>query len=247
MPETAADDYQWPTCTACSHNLRADETTRWACRLCEDRTRKRLAELPDLFARLNTTAALMPGARRSKSTPNEATRGGGRTAPLPLRLGALDLTAAGGVVTRLQAIEDAWRPVLGRTIAPATDGVRIFAPWRANPGSAVPGHIAFISINLEWACERYESVSQDIEEIRRLHAEVTATLAGDQRAGRVKIGACPVVLGDGGRCGTLLTATATRPVVQCGGCGARWDGDLEWRLLRKAQEELAARTIEAAA
>lgn len=239
MHDAPADDYQWPTCTACGHDLWTDETTRWACRPCEQRTRQRLSELPTLWAGLNTLTAITPRTLRSKSTPGDASRPGSRTAPVPARLDALQLAAAGGVATRLEAIEDSWRQAFGRCINPVTDGLRIFPPWRASPHQAVPEHVNFLRINLERACEQYESVGQDIEEIRRLHSEMSSALATRRRPGRVKIGLCPVVVSDD-RCGTQLTAAADKAVVRCPGCGTTWDGDAEWRALRRAQEDAAA-------
>lgn len=233
MHDVPADDYLWPTCGACHRDLWEAELDRHACRICEDRTRERLAELPGLFARLDTAAAMMRGARR----PTNGTSGG-RTAPIPPRLEVLNLVAAGGAATRLQAIEDAWRLALGRRIDPATDGVRIFASWRSNPARAVPGHVAFIKVNLERACERYDEVGQDIEDIRRLHAEMAAALTGEQRPGRVKIGACPVMFDDGTRCGVPLTVTTANHRVRCAGCGTRWDDLAAWRELRRAQEAI---------
>lgn len=242
MSDATAADYEWPICTACNRDLWDDETGRHACRVCEDRTRERLGELPDLFARLNTTAAMMRGARRPASGS-----AGGQARPIPPRLDVLNLVSAGGVATRLCAIEDAWRLALGRRIEPATDGVRVFAAWRSNPAVNVPEHVNFLRVNLERACERYDEVGQDVETIRRLHAEMTAALSGDQRPGRVKIGLCPVEFDDGSRCGTALTATTGSHRVSCGGCGTRWDDLAAWRELRRAQDAVAERWAERAA
>lgn len=241
MHDAPADEYQWPTCGACGRDLWETELDRHACRACEDRTRERLGELPDLFARLDTTAAMMRGARRP---PNGT--GGGRTAPIPPRLEVLNLVANGGAATRLQAIEDAWRLALGRRIEPVTNGMRVFPAWRTNPARTVPGHVNFLRINLERACERYESIGQDVDDIRRLHTEMTAALTQEQQSGRVPVGRCPVRFDDGSRCGTPLTASAANHRVHCGGCATRWDDLAGWRELRRAQEA-AAGTERAAA
>lgn len=234
-PDIAAalDDHQWPTCAACHRDLWESEYDRKACRPCEEKAAGRLAELGPLFARLDTTAALMKGRRGAASGPS-----GTRTPPLPLNVVVLNLAAAGGVATRLQAIEDSWRQALGWTIEPRTDGWTVFAAWRANPARDVPERIKFLGNNLLWACSSYESVGDDLEEIRRLHFEATAALSPDPRPGRVKIGFCPVRYDNGDRCQQPLTATAANHRIHCGGCGARWDDMDAWRALRREQDAM---------
>lgn len=219
----AADGYDWPTCAACSRDLWETETGRQACRLCETRTAERLAELPGLFKQINTTAALMRGARRGGAPTS-----GSRTPPIPPRLEVLSLAANGGVATRLRDIEDAWRAALGWTIA----------PWRGSPRQAVPEHLRFLTNNLPWSCDAYGSVGQDVEEIRRLHAECKQALSHDRKPGRVNVGLCPVKV-DGARCGAQLTASAATSRIRCGQCGAQWDDMYGWRELRQAQEDVA--------
>jgi hypothetical protein len=218
----AADEseYEWPKCVAGDHRLWAEELDRWACRPCEGVTARRLRELNALFPRLNKTAALMRGARRTGPATS-----GSKEAPIPVRLEVLNLVANGGVATRLEAIEDAWQQARGRNPnAPA--GV---------PLKAVPLHIEYLAINLQWACENYEEIGQDMEEIRHLHAECTAALSPDPKPGRVRIGLCPVVL-DSGPCGAQLTATVASPKVRCPGCRTEWPDMGAWRELRRAQE-----------
>ena len=219
---TPEDEYEWPTCVTprCGRQLWVTEVSRWACRPCEDATAKRIRELPALFAQLDTTAALMRGARQ----PGGSTSGS-KTPPIPPRLEVLALVGPGGVAARLSAIEDAWRAALGWTIA----------PWRGSPAQAVPELAGFLGNNLLWACSSYGEVGQDIDDLRRLHAECKTLVDGDRRPGRVKIGLCPVRV-DGGHCGTPLTATAASHRVRCGRCGTRWETLGEWRELRAAQE-----------
>ncbi|MCX4816737.1 hypothetical protein OG601_47315 [Streptomyces sp. NBC_01239] len=220
------DGYEWPTCVTpnCKRQLWVAEADRWACRPCEDSTGKRIIEIPALYAQLDTTAMLMKGASRIGGGTS-----GSRTAPIPPRLDVLNLVGPGGIAARLRDIEDAWRAALGWNIA----------PWRGNPAEAIPRHVGFLANNLLWACERYESVGQDIDDLRRLHAECAALAAGEKRPGRVQIGACPVRLDDGW-CGTALTASTGSHRVHCGGCKARWEGLGEWRELRAAQEAVTA-------
>ena len=146
--------------------------------------------------------------------------------------------SVGGVATRLQAIEDSWRAALGRRIEPVTDagGLRVLPSWRANASRAVPEHVNFLRINLERACERYESIGQDIDEIRILVAECEQALAPDTRPTRVMVGRCPVAT-DTGRCGQPLTANTRSGRVCCPGCGTEWEGHLGWAILRRNQDE----------
>lgn len=234
MPQSV-DDYEWPRCTSCAHELWETEVGRLVCRPCEDRAAVRLRELGPMFVRLDSTAALTKSGGRSGAATS-----GSRVPPLPVSLAVLDLAAAGGVATRLQAIEDSWRQALGWTIAPRTDGLRLFASWRTDSGREVPDRLRFLGNNLLWACGSYAEVAQDLEEIRRLHSEATAALSAERRPGRVKIGHCPVVYDDSTRCAQPLTATAANSRIHCAGCGARWDDMDAWRELRRAQEEMYA-------
>lgn len=220
------EEYEWPVCVTprCGRQLWVAEASRWACRPCEDVTAERIAELPALFRRLDTTAALMRGASRGGGTTS-----GSKTPPIPPRLDVLNLVGPGGAATRLAAIEDSWRQTLGWTVA----------PWRGSPAQAVPGHVQFVANNLLWACESYEEVGQDIDGLRRLHGEMKALADGERRAGRVQIGTCPIRLDDG-PCGTALTASADSHRVRCGSCGTRWETLGEWRDLRAAQDAVLA-------
>ncbi|MEI5032406.1 hypothetical protein RB201_04195 [Streptomyces sp. S1A(2023)] len=250
------DDYQWPVCVTpqCGRQLWVAEAGRYACRPCEDQTAKHLAELGPLFRRLNESATLMRGARR----PGGATSGS-RTPPIPPRLEVLALTANGGVATRLQAIEDSWRQALGWETKPTVDerttfpvtrdqagrisvgrpvkGDRVYPHWRTQTaGKAVPEHLKFLVNNLPWAVSSYESVGQDIDDLRRLHAECVAVAANEHRPGRVSIGRCPARYDDGTLCRADLTATASSHRVRCGTCGARWETLGEWKHLREQQD-----------
>ncbi len=228
------EGYDWPVCVTprCDRKLWASEIGRQSCRPCEDATGTRIAELPGLFRQMNTTASLMRGARR----PGGGSTSGSKTPPIPPRLEVLALVGPGGIATRLRDIEDAWRKALGWTVA----------PWRGSPAQAVPQHTQFLLNNLPWACDAYQSVGQDIDDLRRLHAECTAIVNDERRPGRVQIGLCPIRVDDG-LCGQQLTASAASHRVRCGNCGARWETLGEWRELRAAQEAVLAEAAGVAA
>lgn len=232
-----AEDYEWPVCAAGpangarAHQLWADELGRQICRPCEDKTRVRLTELPVLFRRLNTTAALMRGASRTGSGGS-----GTKAPPIPPRLEVLALVGPGGVAARLSAVEDSWRQALGWTVA----------PWRGSAAQTVPHLVTFLLNNLPWAADSYGSVGQDIDDLRRLHAECTAIVNDEQRPGRIKIGNCPVKV-DEQLCWTPLTARADSHRVRCDACGTRWETLGEWRELRAAQDAVLAEAAGVAA
>lgn len=240
-PAPDPDDYTWPACTGCTRPLWDTELGRYTCRPCQTRAAEHLATIAALYPHLNTTSALLP--RRSGTH----TRSGTRTAaPLPVAVAVLDLTAPGGVATRLAAIEDAWRLALGRRIPVRHDHTRVFAAWRTNPTADVPQHVTFLRINLERACESYPEIGDDLTEIRRLHdqcktAALTALDPGEQRPGPIAIGPCPAVP-DGATtpCMAPLTARPGAHRVDCRTCGARWEGARDWIALRTAQQALTA-------
>ncbi|MBP2364015.1 MULTISPECIES: hypothetical protein [Streptomyces] len=84
----------------------------------------------------------------------------------------------------------------------------------------MPEHIRFLVNNLPSAVDSYESVGQDIDDLRKLHAECTAAAANERRPGRVSIGRCPARLDDGHLRRADLTASAASHRVRC---GARWE------------------------
>ncbi|MCX4232031.1 hypothetical protein [Streptomyces ortus] len=254
------DEYSWPVCVTprCGRQLWVAEAGRWACRPCEDVTAARIAELPGLFRQLDTTAALMRGARRPGGGSS-----GSRVPPIPPRLEVLALVGPGGVAARLQAIEDAWRQALGWPTPPTVEhrttypvhrgadgtmrlgqpqhGDRVYPHWRTQrPAVSVAKRVTFLANNLPWACERYESVGQDIDDLRRLHGECSAIDSDERKPGRVQIGNCPARYDDDSLCGQPLTATAASHRVRCGACGTRWETLGDWRQLRAAQEAVAA-------
>lgn len=213
-------DQERPACTACGRDLWTSEAGRYLCRPCETKTGSRLAELAELWPQIDNTEVLEHGARRPGAGGS-----GGSQAPVPLRVAPLSLATAGGVATRLAAIEDSWRAALSWTVA----------PWRGSPRQAVPEHIRFLQNNLPWAAGDYESVDQDVEELRRLLAECRAALTTQPRPGSVKAGQCPNPGADLIPCGAQLTVRSDELKITCRSCGATWAGRAELQELRLAQ------------
>src|SRR4051812_34832490 len=194
---------------------------------------------------------------------------GSKTPPIPPRLEVLALVGPGGVAARLSAIEDSWRQALGWPTPPPIAARSVYPVWRDEDGAqhvgevvhgervypywrtshavhAVPGHATFLANNLLWACDSYESVADDIEELRRLHREMKALVDDERRPGRVQIGNCPTVV-EGRPCWTPLTARADSHRIGCPACGARWETLGEWRDLRAGQERVLAEAAGVAA
>lgn len=158
--DTPADDT--PRCTNCRRALWTTELEagRWVCERCEHTAFEQLRAMPALFRRVDTLAALMKGSSAGGiGSPN-------REAPAPLKIGVLNLTAKGGVVTQLQAIEDDWRKVRARPMGPTRHH------------SDIDGVTEFLTINVRWACERYEEVADDLRTIARLHGQLSGIDTG---------------------------------------------------------------------
>lgn len=206
-------------CTSCGRPLYETELDRWACRVCEDTARNKVTELGQLYHQLHSKLA--PGT----SSPDDAghVSGATRSAPLPVSLTVLDLIGPGGVVTKLQTIEDDWRKTLGWTVA----------TFRGNAQQTLGKVIPFISNNIGWACSRYEDVAEDLKLIRTLHQRAEAVINGT-RDQRVPVGCCPAVNSVTGQaCALPLKVSPWALSIRCGGCGTSWDRD-EWLRLGAA-------------
>lgn len=213
MPVESHPDQEPATrCVHCPRLLHFDELDRWACRVCEDRAQQHIAELRTWYPQL--AEKLHPGSSGGSNTGHVT--GATRTAPLPLAIGALDLIAPGGVVTKLRTIEDDWRKTLGWTIA----------PFRGNDTQTLTAVIPFLRNNIGWACDRYEDVAEDLKLIRILHGRVDAVINGRKEA-QVPVGCCPVVTADQVPCGEKLKVSPFACEIKCVGCGTRWARD-EW-------------------
>lgn len=197
--DTPADDT--PRCTCCRRALWTTELDagRWACERCEQGAFQQLRDLPHLFRRIDTLAALMKGSSEGGiGSPN-------REAPAPVRLAVLSLTANGGVVTQLQAIEDDWRKVRARPMGPTRHH------------SDIDGVVEFLTINLRWACERYEEIADDLKTIGHLHARLSGLDTG-QPAPRT----FPAPCGTDG-CGGEMRVTLRTAHATCPQCGTHYD------------------------
>lgn len=198
MPDSPLDDYTWPTC-GCGRQLRQDELDRTSCRLCQDRADDALRALPGpngLYAQLATR--LMPG-----SGGGAARVTGSRTAPLPLRLEPLSLTARGGVVTVLQTWLVDWHEHLGWH----------HPRWEGNLQQQLDQVVKALRINLEWAATRHPAFIEFGQEVTDLTRQCERQITGERPERPIAV-ACP--------CGTILRVTVSTPGARCRGCDTQY-------------------------
>lgn len=207
-------------CTHCTRLLYRDELSRIVCFVCEDRAAKHLTALPELYGQL--ASLLAPGA-----TPSGARVSASKTAPLPVSLHVLDLRGPGGIVTKLQAIEDSWRTELRWTVA----------TFRGSAEQTLAKVIPFLVNNLPWACDKYESVSEDLDIISQLHSQAKSSISGERKT-LVPV-SCRYLYDDGTECGTPMRIDISKTVAQCPTCRTRW-GREEWVALYQATRSVAA-------
>lgn len=227
------DDDQEPefTCTNCTRLLYQNELHRFVCFPCEDRTKRQLAALPALFKQLSS--ALVPSSSRSGEAPVKVSR----DAPLPASLHVLDMVGPGGIATKLEAIEDSWRSARGRSIGPRNDGVRWFATTRTkSPDHALADHITYITWNLQWACESYEEIPDDLDVISKVHSQAQAAITGERRRKIAVV--CLSEYDDGSQCGAELNIDVSAAITTCRSCGARWGRD-DWLRLHEGRQAVA--------
>lgn len=198
MNNTPLDDYEWPTC-GCGRQLRHDELGRTACRLCQERADTALRQLPGprgLYAQLGTR--LMPGSGRGDGRVT-----GSRTAPLPLRLEPLSLTARGGIVTVLQTWLVDWHEQLGWR----------HPRWQGRLQQQLDDVVHALRVNVEWAASSHPAFGEFVTEVTALVRQCERQITGERPERPVPV-ACP--------CGTVLKVTVSTPGARCRGCGTQY-------------------------
>jgi hypothetical protein len=219
------DDEQEPAfkCSHCRRDLFQLEVElgRIACFPCENNARTRLRELPGQYDSLGEL--LVPG----RATGGSAKVTGSKDAPIPAAMQPLSLRANGGIVTLLQVIEDSWRPHLKKTIATFAGG----------PEQTLATVINFLSINLNWACRKYEYIDDDLDTIDTLYWQAKNIIEGNiPRPIPVH---CRYLYDDGTECEAPMRVDINRESAKCGTCGTRW-GRQEWVALYEATRAIAA-------
>lgn len=239
-------DQDRPTCVGCSHVLRPDEqeSGRLVCRNCEDEVKENLNALvgPDgLFAQLVWlgTDALTPGSRRSNSDP--AVKTSKTSAPSPVRLQAVNLLGAGGVVHTLQRWVGIWYKELGFR-QPVWRGQHHFVVYLAPGNKPVrrPGQldntVLVLLNNLPWAVEHREDFRQFKQDVWRFVEDARSAIDPTiERPPQIMVGRCPTSVGDGLVCGKQLMADPFSTSIKCGNCGTSWQRD-KWAELGQTMQ-----------
>ncbi|SHL75322.1 hypothetical protein [Streptomyces yunnanensis] len=200
MNDDANDSYTWPACSACGRPLWENELGRRACRMCQRRTDEQLEALAGprgLYASL--ALALKPGAGSGGSRVS----GGTRTAPLPLRLGPLSLSARGGVVTVLQTWLVDWHEQLGWT----------HPRWKGGLQQQLDQVVRALRNNLEWAATEHPAFGEFTTEVAALTRACRRQTTGEKPERRVTV-ACP--------CGGTMSITISTPGTRCITCGTQY-------------------------
>ncbi|BFP50078.1 hypothetical protein KCMC57_64460 (plasmid) [Kitasatospora sp. CMC57] len=156
-----------PVCSCCALPLYEKEVSegRTACCRCEQVTNSRLRDVAALWPRL--PACTLKGTAvdtGGRSTP------GGTGSAAPGNLAAISLLA-GDVTNRLRVHEDHWRQVRGGQ--PVTE-------FRGNPDQGLKAVLAYLSINLNWACHEPVDLHALSVDLRHLVGEMTAIVTGER-------------------------------------------------------------------
>lgn len=217
-----------PRCVACSHWLRPDDAPRIVCRPCESTVKGNLSALAGsqgLFAQL-------VWAGPDVLLPRQRTQGGGGgsrvDAPMPVRLGPMNLLGAGGVVHTLQRWVAAWYKELGFR-QPVWRGNLHFVMLVDPQGRKVgkPGQldnaVAVLINNLPWAVEHRDDFRQFARDVSGFVEQIKSAMDPTiEPPTRMQIGRCPTPVGDDMKCGELLQANPYAAAIKCRRCGEVW-------------------------
>jgi hypothetical protein len=233
-----------PVCQCCPRRLLAREVQagRLVCRPCEKRLDAELAEVAELWEQL--PALLAPGTAGGDD--------GGERAPgptgskPPANLAVLSLLG-GGVTEPLLAEEDAWRRELRK------GGHYPLTPHRGSQDNILRGTVAWLRLNLHWACGAYPDVDDLDRTLRQLLGEMRGLVSGDRRRREDLKPGCPMPARGHAdddpaapKCGGKLTYDPRKTVIRCDTCRRAY-GPTEWdRLGAKADLITLPFTINAA-
>lgn len=175
----------------------------WPCAICSRPARGRVHD--GCRRRLDDDLAALPALYRQLADVLEPGRAGGdgrtssRTAPLPVRLDALDLRARGGI----EGILTTWEADIRDLLAWAP------TPFRGSVEQQVDGASVFLRTNLDWICDQHPAINEFAAEIRQTAGHARTLITGEKPERRITV-ACP--------CGGTLRVTVSTPGVQCPAC-----------------------------
>lgn len=199
-----------------------------------------LAEIPDLYARLDAARA---GAG---SGPKVS---GSREAPVPVSLDAVDLAAparAGsvGIRTRGDWSTKGGDPDQVGYLPVATEldtWVRDWITQEWCPGAHLPTPTVailggWLRTRLDDACDQHPAVDEFAADVKRVHRSLTRAI-GELRNTGERVGTCPSKLRDDTRCNTTLRADPYVDQIACPRCGTTWPRR-QWLQLAAAQDDV---------
>ncbi|NUR01280.1 MAG: hypothetical protein HOY79_33585 [Streptomyces sp.] len=219
------------TCQCCPRRLTRSEirSNRRVCWPCEGRLTDELTEVETLWREL--PRLLNKGTGGEVSDAPRAPGPSGSQAPC--RLNVLSLLG-GGVTEPLLVEEDAWRTELRKTRhCPLT-------PHRGGQDTTLKGTVAWLRVNLRWACEAYPDVDDLNRTLGRLLGELRGLVTGDQRRREDLTPGCPRPARGyddndpaAPTCGGQLTHDPRKSVIRCDTCRRSYN-PLEWVALGAA-------------
>lgn len=164
-PADVQEQAALPACSCCALPLYEEEVGagRTACRRCEQVTAGRLRDVAALWPRLPACTVKGTAQTDGRAAP------GGTGSAAPGNLAAISLLA-GDVTDRLRVHEDHWRTVRG--------GRPVTGP-RGNPDQGLRAVLAYLSINLNWACHAAVDLHTLAADLRHLVGEMTAIVTGE--------------------------------------------------------------------
>lgn len=206
------------------------------CTPCRDRVTSELGQIPDLYALI--PASLEPG------TGTGVKVSGTRTAPIPVRLEALNLlVGAPGHVA--DGNGDQHGPIPPIVVLDQWVADWLTYPWSRSDHAPVPTIstlTGWLLLRLDDALDQHPAIDDFAREIRDTLRAIRA-VTEPQRTGEY-IGKCPAKLRDESRCNTRLYADPYLDQVACSRCGSTW-ARRQWLALAAAQDDV--RTNEGAA
>lgn len=207
------------------------------CETCRARVTSDLAEIPDLYA-------LVP-ASMEPSTGTGVKVSGTRTAPIPVRLDAINLIVAStttGRVTDPHGDQHGAIPpvvVLDQWVA---DWIDVRAKGEHQPVPTISTLTGWLAARLDWALDHHPAIDEFAREIKATLRAIRGVVES-HHSGEF-IGRCPAKLRDESRCNTRLYADPYLDLITCPRCSTGWPRR-QWLQLAAAQDDV--RTNEGAA
>lgn len=181
-------------CLICTRDLYDDETGAYACRLCQAKADRYLAEIAGPRG-LYALASLDLEPTRGSSGPRVSGTG---SAPVPLDIRTLDYTADGGMVSTLESWVTDWA-----TYGFATPGTSGRLQHRVDQA------VATLRFNLATAVWQHPAFDAFAQEVRQIHGRLTAIVDGGRESPQFKV-ACT--------CGRTVRFAVDTPSITCPGC-----------------------------